>query len=55
MPRPRWHYATHDPHRLWFMGAIGMVGNKDRARLWYQRADQLGHPEAKEWLKALGD
>lgn len=46
--------ATYDPNRLWFLGVLGMVGNTERARQWYTRADQLGHPDAKEWMKALG-
>lgn len=45
--------ATHDPSRLWSLGVFGMVGNKERARHWYQRADQLGHPEAKARLRVL--
>ena len=45
--------STYDPGRLWSFGVFGMVGNKERARHWYQRADQLGHPEAKDRLKAL--
>jgi len=45
--------STYDPGRLWSLGVFGMVGNKDRARYWYQRADQLGHPEAKDRLKTL--
>lgn len=47
--------STYDPNRLWSLGVFGMVGNKDRARLWYRRADQLGHPEAKERIRSLGD
>ncbi|MBX9590806.1 MAG: hypothetical protein K2X43_15965 [Hyphomonadaceae bacterium] len=47
--------ATFDPNRLWSLGVFGMVGNKERARQWYTRADQLGHPEAKARLKALGN
>jgi TPR repeat protein len=45
--------STYDPSRLWSLGVFGMVGNKERAHHWYQRADQLGHPEAKDRLKAL--
>ncbi len=45
--------STYDPGRLWSLGVFGMVGNKERARHWYRRADQLGHPEAKDRLKAL--
>jgi hypothetical protein len=31
------------------------VGNRERARQWYVRADQLGHPDAKSRLKSLGN
>lgn len=47
--------STFDPNRLWSLGVFGMVGNKERARRWYLRADQLGHPEAKARLRTLGD
>lgn len=47
--------STYDPNRLWSLGVFGMVGNKERARLWYRRADALGHPEAKEWIRLLGE
>jgi TPR repeat protein len=46
--------ATYDPTRLWSLGALGLVGNKERARQWYQRASELGHREAKARLSALG-
>lgn len=45
--------ATYDPNRLWQLGILGMAGNKERARFWYERADQLGAPEAKSRLKEL--
>ena len=47
--------STFDPNRLWSLGVFGMVGNKERARHWYARAEQLGHAEAKSRLRALGD
>ncbi|NJO33746.1 MAG: sel1 repeat family protein [Rhodospirillales bacterium] len=47
--------STFDPNRLWSLGVFGMVGNKERAQRWYMRADQLGHPEAKARLEALGN
>jgi len=47
--------STYDPRRLWSLGVIGMVGNKERARQWYLRAAELGHPEAKSRLSALGN
>jgi hypothetical protein len=46
--------ATYDPNRLWSLGAVGFMGNKERARQWYMRASELGHPEAKARLAALG-
>jgi TPR repeat protein len=45
--------ATYDPNRLWSLGVLGMVGNKERARQWYSRASELGHPEAKARLMLL--
>ena len=47
--------STYDPSRLWSLGVFGMVGNKEKARQWYARADQLGHAGAKERLRMLGD
>jgi hypothetical protein len=47
--------ATYDPNRLWSFGALGMVGNKERAKQWYQRASELGQPDAKARLLALGN
>jgi hypothetical protein len=46
--------ATYDPNRLWSLGVLGLVGNKERARQWYLRASQLGNAEAKGRLAALG-
>jgi hypothetical protein len=45
--------STYDPGRLWSLGVFGMVGDKERARHWYLRAEQFGHPEAKERLRGL--
>jgi hypothetical protein len=47
--------TTYDPNRLWSLGALGMVGNKERAKQWYARASELGSPEAKVRLLALGN
>jgi hypothetical protein len=47
--------ATYDPNRLWSFGALGMVGNKERAKQWYMRASELGQPDAKARLTALGN
>jgi len=46
--------ATYDPNRLWSLGALGLVGNRERARQWYLRASELGQSEAKDRLTALG-
>jgi hypothetical protein len=45
--------TTYDPRRLFSLGVFGMVGNKERARHWYERAQQLGHPDAKARISAL--
>ncbi|HEX6000751.1 MAG TPA: hypothetical protein VFZ16_15355 [Hyphomicrobiaceae bacterium] len=45
--------STYDPRRLWSLGVFGMVGNKERAKHWYQRAQELGHPEARARIAAL--
>lgn len=47
--------ATYDPNRLWSFGALGMVGNRERAKQWYQRASELGQTDAKARLLALGN
>lgn len=47
--------STYDPNRLWALGVFGMVGNKARAKQWYMRAVELGHPQAKERMALLGD
>jgi len=47
--------ATYDPNRLWSLGALGMVGNKERAKQWYTRASELGQPDARARLLALGN
>lgn len=46
--------ATYDPNRLWSLGVLGLTGNKDRARRWYQRASELGNADAKARIEALG-
>jgi len=46
--------GTYDPNRLWSLGILGLTGNKERARRWYQRAGELGNPDAKARLEALG-
>jgi hypothetical protein len=45
--------STYDPRRLWSLGVFGTVGNKERARQWYQRAADLGHPDANDRIRAL--
>jgi hypothetical protein len=47
--------STYDPYRLWSLGALGMVGNKERAKQWYSRASELGNPDAKNRLRMLAN
>ena len=45
--------ATYDPLVLRKLGVIGMPGDVEQARLWYQRAERLGSPEAQRRLELL--
>ncbi len=47
--------STYDPNRLWSLGALGMVGSKERAKHWYARAEELGNAEAKGRMRLLGN
>jgi TPR repeat protein len=47
--------ATYDPQALEALGARGIAGDPALARHWYERAAQLGAPEAAAIrLQALG-
>jgi hypothetical protein len=46
--------ATYDPRELQRMRARGVLPDVDEARKWYERALELGAPEAKERLANLG-
>jgi hypothetical protein len=41
---------TFDDARLVQLGALGVLPDRDKAVYWYERADELGAPEAKERL-----
>jgi hypothetical protein len=45
--------ATFDPHELKRLKAIGFAPNPELARVWYERAHDLGHPEAGRRLRRL--
>ena len=45
---------TFDPAKLYVMGVRGMSGDIQKAIFWYERADELGDPQAKARLLALG-
>ncbi len=45
---------TYDPSVLYQMGARGIVGDVDKAIQWYERADELGEPQAKSRLLGIG-
>ena len=45
---------TYDPAKLYALGARGVSGDIQRAIGWYERADELGDPQAKARLLALG-
>jgi hypothetical protein len=46
--------ATYDPRELTRWGVQGMQPNLAEARKWYERARELGAPEAEERLARLG-
>lgn len=46
--------ATFDPAELARLGALGIAGDTKAARHWYERARELGAPEAAERLRRLG-
>lgn len=45
---------TFDPAKLYVLGAKGTTGDIEQAIYWYERADELGDPQAKARLLALG-
>ena len=45
---------TFDPAKLYVMGVRGVSGDIQKAIFWYERADELGDPQAKARLLALG-
>jgi hypothetical protein len=46
--------ATYDPAELHRLGVLGLKPDQDQARRWYERARQLGAPEAEQRLRRLG-
>ena len=46
--------ATYDPRELARWRVQGVQPNLDEARKWYERARELGAPEAEERLARLG-
>ena len=46
--------ATYDPAELSRIQAQGVVPDRAEARKWYERARELGAPEAEERLARLG-
>jgi hypothetical protein len=46
--------STYDPRELTRLGVQGMQPNLSEARKWYERARELGAPEAEERLARLG-
>jgi TPR repeat protein len=45
--------ATYDPVELQHLGALGLKPDHEAARRWYERARQLGAPEAELRLRRL--
>jgi hypothetical protein len=47
--------ATYDPAILVKLGVVGVSGDIDKARSWYQKAESLGSPEATRRLGLLAN
>jgi TPR repeat protein len=47
--------ATYDAHEFARLGVQGVQANPRLARIWYQRARELGASEAEALLRRLGD
>lgn len=47
--------ATYDPAELQRLGVLGLRPDQELARRWYERALQLGAPEAEQRLQRLGE
>jgi hypothetical protein len=47
--------ATYDPAVLAKLGVLGMSADVEKARSWYQKAENLGSPEARRRLDVLAD
>lgn len=47
--------ASFDPAEIVRIGALGIQGDTQAARRWYERAKELGAPEAAERLRRLGE
>ena len=47
--------ATYDPTALAKLGVAGIGADVAKARSWYQRAEKLGSPEAKQRLEVLAN
>jgi hypothetical protein len=47
--------ATYDPAMLAKLGVVGVSGNIEKARSWYQKAENLGSPEATRRLGLLAN
>ena len=47
--------ATYDPTVLAKLGVVGISADVAKARSWYQKAEKLGSPDARQRLELLAD
>jgi hypothetical protein len=47
--------ATYDPTALARLGVVGISADVAKARSWYQKAEKLGSPEARQRLEVLAN
>jgi TPR repeat protein len=46
--------VTFDPDEMKHPSVVGLDPDPDQARVWYERARDLGHPDADRRLQRLG-
>jgi TPR repeat protein len=44
----------YEPDELGRLGAIGMQADREAARKWYEKARELGSPDAEAFLRRMG-
>ena len=55
LAKRRWRWPSATTRTSWgASGAIGMQADRDAARKWYEKARELGSPDAEAFLRRMG-